>query len=239
VKRSLRLKPQLDKSYYTFTPLQTRNAINESKSSSAVGPDGLTDIHLKHLGPRGLAYLTSLFNLSVNNADLPAIWKAAVIVPVLKPGKPAGDSASYRRILLLSPAVKVLKMLLLPQVTAALPKGTTQDGFAALHSCTTALLLIATQVAIGFNHKKPAKRSAMCTIDISKSFHAINLTLLVKMISESALHPNLVRWLSAYITGRKAWCIYCSAYFVLWSSAGVLPVPCIVQLLHLRLSNHC
>jgi hypothetical protein len=120
VERSLRLKHKLDPTYSNFTPLQTRDAINESKCSSAIGPDGLTAIHLRHLGPRGLAYLTGLFNMSVNKADLPAIWKAAVIVPILKPGKPAGDGSSYRPFSLLCPAVKVLEKLLLPQVTANL-----------------------------------------------------------------------------------------------------------------------
>jgi hypothetical protein len=126
VKRSLFSRHKLDPSFAPFSTADTLSAINAAKSSSAVGPDSLTAIHLKNLGHRGLEYLTKLFNLSVSNADLPAIWKAAVFIPVLKPGKPASEGASYRPILLLSPAVKVLELLLLPYVTADLPKAPSQ-----------------------------------------------------------------------------------------------------------------
>jgi hypothetical protein len=139
--RNLQKKHQLDSGFQPFTCLATCDAINASKSFSAVGPDGLTAIHLKHIGPHAITYLTALFNLSVSKADLPTIWKDACIFPIQKPGKPTDLGPSYRPISLLSPAVKVL-----PIVTAALPKSNTQHGFAPDHSCTTTLLPIATKV---------------------------------------------------------------------------------------------
>jgi hypothetical protein len=156
VNRALKAKHKLDQSYSPFTEADTRSAIWASKNSSAVGPDGFTAVHLKHIGPCAIRYLTKLYNLSVVNADIPAIWKAAVIVPVLKPGKSANEGASYRPILLLSLAAKVLEHLLLPDVVAALPKNKSQHGFAPLHSCTMALLPIVTKIAVGFNAPKPA-----------------------------------------------------------------------------------
>jgi hypothetical protein len=117
----------------------------------------------------------------------------------------------------------VLERLLLPVIVAALPKSKTQHGFVPLYSCVTALLPITTQVAIGFNQSKPASRSAMCAVDISKAFDAIDHTLLFKKIADSDLHPNLVHWLKAYLSGRKAWCAYDTAtsrQFILWT--GIL-----------------
>jgi hypothetical protein len=125
VLRKLRKKHKIDWSFSPFLPLATHDAINQAKSSSATGPDGLTAIHLKHIGPRCIAHPTKLFNLSVGNADLPALWKAAVIVPVLKPGKPANEGSSYRPISLLCPAMKVVERLLFPIITSALPKSCT------------------------------------------------------------------------------------------------------------------
>jgi hypothetical protein len=147
-------------------------------------------------------------------------WKAAVIVPMLKPGKPANEGASYCPISLLSPAVKVLERLFLHNVTAALPKNPSQHRFASLHCYMTALLPIVTRVTIGFNDRKPACRSAMCAVDISKAFDAINHVWLIEMILGTNLHPNLVRWLKAYITGHRAWCMYglkSSSQFILCS----------------------
>jgi hypothetical protein len=166
---------------------------------------------LKHIGPRAINFLTTLFNISVSKAELPAIWKAAVIVPIQKPGKPADLGPSCRPISLLSPAVKVLERLLLPIITDALPKSNTQHGFAANHSCTTALLPIATKVAIVFNDAKPAWRSALCAVDLSKAFNCNDHNLLLEQISSTDLHPNIIRWLASYIRGRTARCLYGSS----------------------------
>jgi hypothetical protein len=91
----------------------TYNAIAASKNSLATGPDGLTAIHLKNLGMQGIRYPTELFNLPVGGADIPAMWKAALIVPILKTGKPATEGSLYRPIPVLCPAVKVLVLELL------------------------------------------------------------------------------------------------------------------------------
>jgi retron-type reverse transcriptase len=48
----------------------------------------------------------------------------------------------------------------------------------------------------------------LCMLDISKSFDTLDHTPLIEKIADSSLHPNIVRWLSAYISGRKAWCVY-------------------------------
>jgi hypothetical protein len=208
---NLKSNHKLDTSYSAFISADTLKAINVAKSSSATGSDGLTSIHLKCLGHYGLAYLTALFNLSVSKADLPVIWKAAVIVPVLKPGKPADSGCSYHLISLLSPAVKVLEGLLFPLVTAALPKSSTQHGFAPAHSCITALLPIATRVVIGFNDAKSARHSAVYAVPLSKAFDSINHILLIEQIAASSLHSNLIWWLSVYIRGCTARCIYCLA----------------------------
>jgi hypothetical protein len=45
----------IDHSYTPFTSAQTLEAINHASSSTAKGPDGLTSLHLKHLGEAGLA----------------------------------------------------------------------------------------------------------------------------------------------------------------------------------------
>jgi hypothetical protein len=73
----------------------SEEAIRKSSCSTATGPDGLTTLHLKHLGPAGIGYLTDPFNLSVKDAVVPAIWKLALVLPILKPGKPADQGTLY------------------------------------------------------------------------------------------------------------------------------------------------
>ena len=79
-----------------YTPNQTKEAIKQAKASRALGPDGISNVHLKHLGPHGISYLTELFNISTSQCLIPQIWKTSTIVPLLKPGKESDESTSYR-----------------------------------------------------------------------------------------------------------------------------------------------
>jgi hypothetical protein len=135
---------------------------------------------------------------------VPAIWKTALVLPVLKPGKPPGLGTSYRPIPLLSPVVKILERLILPSLTSSLRVSSTQHGFRLFRSTTTALLPLVSMISEGFNQKKPAHRSIIVALNLSKAFNSVDITLLLNQIFSSDLHPNLVRWLSTYLRGRSA-----------------------------------
>jgi hypothetical protein len=93
--RKLKRAHRLDHSFMPITEVMTKDSIQKSSNSTAAGSDGLTSLHLKFLGPLGIAYLTKLFNFSVARADIPAVWKRANIIPIPKPGKPVELSTSY------------------------------------------------------------------------------------------------------------------------------------------------
>ena len=208
VRRRLLKEHPLDHGYSPFTAAATDEALRLSSNSTATGPDGLCSLHLKHLGQSGIVFLTDLFNLSVRGGVIPAIWKKALVLPVLKPGKPADQGTSYRPISLISPVVKILERLLLPSLTSAFVLSPTQHGFRPFRSTTTALLPIISKVSEGFNQSKPAARTVVVAIDLSKAFDTVDLTLLIQQIAKSSLHHNLVRWLSTYLRGRSAACIF-------------------------------
>ena len=89
IRRKIKSNNPLDASYTPFTATQTADAIRSARNSTAAGQNGITALHLKNIGPIGIQFLTRLFNLLVQKADITAIWKAANGVPVPKPGKPA------------------------------------------------------------------------------------------------------------------------------------------------------
>jgi hypothetical protein len=114
VRHLLYKKRPLDHGFSPYTTALATAAIQKSSSLMATGPDRLCSLHLKHHGPDGIAYLTDVFNLSVKDNVIPAVWKAALVVPVRKPGKPADQGASYRPIYLISPVVKILEKAYAP-----------------------------------------------------------------------------------------------------------------------------
>jgi len=229
--RNIHSQHPLDNSFTPFDSSLVQEAISNSSNSTSIGPDGLTILHLKHLGPYGLCYLTKLYNLSLQHANIPAIWKSSIIIPLLKPGKSPDSGASYRPISLLSPAAKVLERLLLPLLKSALPTHSTQHGFKSSHSTTSALLPLATAIAEGFNEKRPPARTTAVAIDFSKAFDCIPHNSLLKKISSTSLHSNIIRWLTSYLRGRRATCSYNQArsrsrpiYFGVPQGAVISPI---------------
>ena len=61
-----------------LTATDTGEAIKQAKSSKAIGPDRISNLHLKHLGPLGLEYLTNIFNLSLQNIIIPQILSSSL-----------------------------------------------------------------------------------------------------------------------------------------------------------------
>ena len=206
--RKLRKRHRRDVGFSPFTVDMVVDAIKAAKNSSAEGPDGLCALHLKNLGPKGLTYLTALYNLSVRDSEIPAIWKTAVIVPLVKPGKPADNSKSYRPISLLSPCIKTLEKLILPDLSEAVPNPDFQHGYRAGRSTITALIPLVTLICNGFCEKKPAIRTGTVTIDISKAFDAVSHEILLKKLTQIPLNSNLTRWLACWLKGRQAYAVY-------------------------------
>ena len=113
----------------TFTTDLLMKAIKGCRNSQAFGPDKLNIIHLKHLGPRAIEYITNLFNLSATTCQITAIWKSSLIIPIPKPGKDTSQGTSYRPISLICPAAKVLESLFLPTINKYRIHAQDQHGF--------------------------------------------------------------------------------------------------------------
>ena len=202
-------KRRLDSHTPMFSKTIVTGAIQACKNSTAPSADGLTILQLKHLGPLGTQYLTALYNLSYQHATLPTIWKQAIILPLLKPGKPRDQSTSYRPISLLCPASKVLEKLMLQRISPHLHLNNTQHGFRSGRSTSTALLPLVHQVASGFNQNCPPLRTVAMAVDFSKAFDTVNHTSLLRsLLNNSTLPPNDIRWLFTYLRGRTASCSY-------------------------------
>ena len=93
----------------SFTPADAKEAIRLAKSSTAIGPDGMSILHLKKLAQGAINYLTHIFNLSISTGQIPEIWHKAIMFPILKPGKHNSIGKNWRTVILLCPAAKALE----------------------------------------------------------------------------------------------------------------------------------
>ena len=202
-RRNLKKKPQSNS--VKITTQQVAEAIKKSKSSKALGPDGISPIMIKHLGPNGIKVLTNIYNLSVNNSHIPSVWKTGRIIPLIKPGKPSDKGPSFRPISLLSPLAKILESVLLPLISQAVVLEDHQHGFRKGKSTTTALHTINEHITNGLNSKIPANRTISVAIDLSRAFDTVDHDLLLKDINELDLNDNIKRFICAYLRGRQTY----------------------------------
>ena len=154
-RRALTRDHPLNRNFIPFSPELVGKAIKASGNYTTPGPDQLNIYHLRHLGEKGMKYLCFLFNLSLQRADIPAIWEEATRVANPKPGKLTDQGSFYRPISRISPIVKVLERLLLPEITLCLSLSNTQHGYRKGRSTTSALLPLTQRLAAGFNENRP------------------------------------------------------------------------------------
>ena len=185
-----------------ITEDQVRKAIKKSKNSKALGPDNISPVMLKHIGPLGITFLTNIYNCCVNQAIIPTIWKTARIIPLLKPNKPADEGSSHRPISLLSPPAKTLEAIILQPLQDALPLANHQHGFRKGRSTTTALQDIVTYIKSNLNRKKPAFRTVMVAVDLSRAFDTVNHEILISDIAKLEINSRYKRFLASYLRGR-------------------------------------
>ena len=79
---------------------------------SAPGHDMVHNAMLRHLPADYEEWLLKILNYSYEHGELPSSWKQAIILPILKPGKPTSYPASYRPISLLPCIPKLLERLI-------------------------------------------------------------------------------------------------------------------------------
>ena len=177
-----------------------KEAVRATKKSKALVSDRIAPIHLYHLGPIALRYLTDTITLSVNSAKNFEHWKDGLITPLHKPGKPIDESYGFMPIALLSSIAKLTEKLLLSDFIEY-PLKEHQHGIRPEHSTSTALSIVTNNIQKGLNQKKPCNRTLLVSLDLTAAFHTVDHNLLLRNILEAPI-PNSTRWVASYLQGR-------------------------------------
>ena len=194
------------------TEAEIKNAIKETPNKTSSSPDGISAIHLKHLGSKAIKLIANLFTIVLNKNKIPQLWKTSKIIPLLKPGKDPTEGKSYRPISLLCSIAKLLEKIVLNRIQPFIPKTKYQHGYKKKHSTTTALQKITNIIANGFNQKRPPKRTVLIAVDMSKAFDVVDHTKLIeKLMKNTQIPPLYLKFLSNYIQGRRGYTTFAEA----------------------------
>ena len=157
-------------SFKKISPSDVLNAINELKSCSGPGLDGIESKFIK-LAPNILIYpLCDLFNLSLSTHQLPSIWKHSQITPLHKAGN-ALDPNNYRPISIICSIAKLFEKIVYNQLSNYLSNNNIlspfQSGFRPNHSTITALLKLTSDI---FSSSGNSNLTGAIFIDLTKAF---------------------------------------------------------------------
>ena len=198
-----RLSYPIDHTLTPFSPQNTKYVINNIKNSPATGPDSISNFHLKHLDPQGIQALTNISNYTYAHCLIPNIWKQGIIT-ILKPNEDPTTPSSYRPTTLLCTPSKITERLILNIIHPDAPLAPTQHRFQPLHSANILLTNLTQHLLDGINSKRPAQRTLLTTVDISKAFDAIPWHRLTDKLYNTNMHNNTKRWLPNYLRGRQS-----------------------------------
>ena len=129
-------------------------ALKAGTAKGAEGPDEIAPLFLRNLGEASREFVLACFNQSWREGVCPQSWRDACIVPLLKPGKSAGELASYRPIALTSCLGKVLERMVSCRLQhLAESRGwlcQEQSGFRPQRSTEDQILRLSQAVSDGF-----------------------------------------------------------------------------------------
>ena len=132
--------------------------LKPGKASSLTITDSICPELILHAGAALKSWLHDFLSSCLRRLKIPKIWRRALVVAILKPGKPVGDPKSYRPISLLCVPYKILERLIYarvePLIDPLLPKE--QAGFRRGKSTVDQVVLLTQNIKDSFEAKKKA-----------------------------------------------------------------------------------
>ena len=175
--------------------------------SESEGEDEIPPSFLKALGPRAKVELLSIFNQSFDDASVPQMWRRAIILPLLKAGKPAGQIASFRPVSLTSCVVKTMERMVSDRLYEIVETrnmfSPLQAGFRRGRSCEDQIMKMVQAIEDGFQKKK-MERSVLVMLDYSKAYDKVWRQKLLLSMEEKGVPMKFVRWIDAFLSNRLA-----------------------------------
>ncbi|XP_037577084.1 uncharacterized protein LOC119459352 [Dermacentor silvarum] len=174
-----------------FSIGELRAVLASRRRRSAPGSDGITYQMLRNFDSGQLHLLLDACNQVWRTGRIPREWNEAVVVPLLKNGKPSSNPASYRPVLLTSAAGKVLEAMALRRlewIAAALD------------------ILAAQQEADVISSPEEAKHrgdaSYLILLDVVSAFDQLPHDTILDALSAMGVTGRMLDYVGEFLSGR-------------------------------------
>lgn len=176
-------------------------ALRSVRVRKAAGPDDIPNIVLKVFAFELAPVIADLYNSSLRNGYLPALFKMASVCPLPKVGLPKSIESDIRPISLTSQIAKLMEGFTLSRILPNIIPSLDPKQFAVAGKSTDHAIVYLLHLAL------EALDRGNCWIrfffaDFKKAFDMIDHKILMSKVASFNLHPCLVRWIAVFLEGR-------------------------------------
>lgn len=179
-----------------------RFATSETDDNKSPGPDGILIEFIKHMNVAAVETLLKFLNIVLANG-IPAIWRKAIVVPILKPEKPPESLSSYRPIALTSILCKVYEKMLMIRLNKQLRVlkvlDCAQGAFQAHKSSTDQAAFLCQRIQEGFNAKLS---SVVVFVDFKAAYDVVSRNLLLSKLVNIGIPSSITRAVRDFLCQR-------------------------------------
>jgi hypothetical protein len=201
-----------------FSMEELVSSLKVGKAKGAEGPDRLAPQFLKNFGEVANSFMLDTFNKS---------WRDAVLVSILKPGKPQGQLDSYRPLALTSCLSKMMERIVAKRFQHLAEScgmlNSDQSGFCPQRSTEDQVIRLSQAISDGFQAKKPPNRIVLALLDFSKAYNKVWRADLLATILRKGVPVRYVRWIQGFLSNRQARVRLNRAYSQTWAMREGVP----------------
>jgi len=189
--------------YVPFSVLELQLEINNLKNS-APGKDHIENLILQNMSSLGIQWLCTLFNKIFLTGIIPHEWADYIMVPILKPGKPASSGVSYRPVCLASNLLKLFERMILKRLEWFLESNqkflTNQFGFRKNTGSQDAIATITLNI---HNNLSQGKKVHAVFLDLTTAFDSINPNILLDIMIQNKIPYLYLKIIRNLLNNRK------------------------------------
>ena len=150
--------------------LEVKKALRKMNTGRALGPDGIPIEVWKHLGDKGLTWLTRLFNKIMMAGRMPDEWRKSTLVPIYKNKGDVQSCSNYRGIKLMSHTMKLWERVIEHRLRVETTVSENQFGFMPGRSTMEAIHLLRTLME---KYREKKKNLHLAFIDLEKAYDRV------------------------------------------------------------------
>jgi len=186
-----------------FTPDLVYKKLKNLKAKVCMTPESISSLAYKELALFLAEPLSIIFTRSFEEAEVPSLFREAVVTPVFKKGA-SSNPENYRPIAQESIPCILMESIIVDAIYNHLQSNSlldaNQHGFTKGRSTGTQLFEVAYDWAVAKNHGN----ALHCVyFDFSRAFDRVDHCLLLNKMSALGLGPRIINWCRSYLQNRK------------------------------------